>query len=138
MTEPKPISRLELYALLGIAALIVLALTRPTTGTVIAPVIIQGEANRVRQEAPLPQGGERDNFPAMPEAAQPESAVHLPGDRVTVAGIYRPFGKIAHRDPTAGVATGLQVAHESWFEVDAVLPPLTGYEAGGVWVREAR
>ena len=33
----------------------------------------------------------------------------------------------------AAVAVGLQVAHESWFEVGAVL---TGFEAGGVWVRE--
>lgn len=71
----------------------------------------------------MPQARSRATVDGMPEAAQPESAVHLPGDRVTVAGVYFPFGKIARRD-------------ESWFEVGAVLPELTGYEAGGVWVRE--
>ncbi len=77
----------------------------------------------------------RDSLPAMP-ASRPESVVHLPGDRVTIAGTYRPFGKLARREPSEEVATGLQVVHESWFEVGAVLPALTGFEGGGVWVRE--
>lgn len=129
--------RLDLYVLLGIAALIVLALTRPTNGPVIAPVIIQGEANRVRQDAPLPQDMQRDNVPAMFSGQPAESAVFHPGDRVPTAGVYFPSGKIARREPTEGVATGLIVAHEAHFEVGELLPELTGYEAGAVWVRES-
>ena len=121
------------FALVGVVA----ALSRPPNGPVIVPTIINGEGNRVRQEAPLPQVRDRATVDGMPEAAQRvESAVYRPGDRVMIPGVYFPFGKIASRGSTVGVATGLQVAHESWFEVGAVLPELTGYEAGGVWVRE--
>ena len=86
----------------------------------------------------MPQARIRDTVDGMPaeSAAAVPSVVHLPGERVTVPGVYFPFGKIRRRDPDAGIAVGLQVAHETYMEVGEVLPELAGYMPGGVWVRE--
>ena len=129
-----PYPRHDLLVLLGVAALIVLALTRPTAGTVIAPVIIQGDHNRADQNAPLPRAIPRATVSAMPDLAQHE---YHAGEVAPEAGIYKPQGRLRQREQEARVervARGLQVVHEAFFEVGDVFPELVGYEAGAVWV----
>lgn len=132
-----PTHRNDSITLVSVAVLILaaMALLQPNCHPQINVMV--RDISLSRDGAPLPQARDRATVPAMPTGQPVESAVFHPGDRVSTAGVYFPFGKIARRVPTEGVATGLIVAHEAHFEIGELLPELTGYEVGAVWVREA-
>jgi len=77
-----------------------------------------------------------DTVPPMNDS---ERDSYDPGDIVSVAGVYKPVGRLIQRDPsrelgTQPVTRGHQIVHESFFDTGSELPPLTGYEPGAVWV----
>lgn len=127
---------LALIVAVLLGAVILVVALRPTGPVTIlarditvSPNIAAGKHATLR--ALLPPSDPRATVPAMSET---EQVTYGPGDLVPVAGVYKPVGTLADRDQEQRVATGLRVAHESYFEVGEELPPLTGYRAGAVWV----